>query len=212
MNPTEKHRYSDAYRHKAETKHVHVADYFRGLWSNHSSDIHVLNLHKMNLPSDDGEDVTSRFLQSTLTPLAAETYIRNKESGFGGRHNPSRNINYDILAVAAHEKGLLANQTISRAKVAILSEENLFKKLSTTVDHLPMQCPNTTQLKLFLQKSLHYEKLLYPGQTDFQEHETNFFEAVKKNKFCNFDVDKMVEDEVVHTFFTKEMPHFYQHS
>ena len=77
----------------------------------------------MTVPSDNGKDVTSEFLKSTLTPLAAETYIRSKDSEFGGRHNPSRNVDYDMLAVAAHEHGLLANQTIPRAKGVSQSDE-----------------------------------------------------------------------------------------
>lgn len=199
------------YRDRAEASHVHVAQYFQGLWSNHSSEVRVLNLHKMNVPSDNGEDVTSRFLQSTLTPLAAETYIRSKESGFGGRHNPSRNINYDILAVAAYEHGLLANQTIPRAKVTMLLEEYLMKKFKNTTD-LPLQCPNEELLKRFLQRSLYYEELLYPSQSnDVTEHEMNFYEAVKKHKFCNFDFDALLEDEDVRAFFAEEIPFLYKH-
>eukprot|EP00986_Skeletonema_menzelii_P015796 scaffold12700_cov142-Skeletonema_menzelii.AAC.6 len=197
------------YRNRAEASHVHAAQYFRGLWSNHSSEVQVLNLHKMNVPTDNGEDVTSRFLQSTLTPLAAETYIRSKDSGFGGRHNPSRNINYDILAVVAHEHGLLANQTIPRAQVAALLEENLMKFKNTT--DLPLQCPNEELLKRFLLKSLHYEELLYPSQSDETEHEMNFYEAAKKHKFCNFDFDALLEDEDIRAFFAEEIPRLYRH-
>eukprot|EP00985_Skeletonema_marinoi_P030801 scaffold33988_cov146-Skeletonema_marinoi.AAC.2 len=209
MDPEGK-RTSDEYRHRAEAEHVHVAEYFRGLWSNHSSEVQVLNLHEMNVPSDDGQDATSRFLQSALTPLAAKTYTRSKDSGFGGRHNPSRNINYDILAVAAHEHGLLANQTIPRAKVAVLLEEHFMKKLNTT--DLPLQCPDEELLKRFLQKPIHYEEMLYPGQTDDKEHETTFYEAVKRHKFCNFDFDALEEDEAVRTFFSKEIPRLYRRS
>lgn len=205
-----------SYRDKAEANHVHAAQYFQGLWSNHSSEVRVLNLHKMNVHSENGEDVTSRFLQSTLTPLAAETYIRSKESGFGSRHNPSRDINYDMLAVAAYEHGLLANQTttIPRAKVAMLLEEYLMKKKkfkNTTITNLPLQCPNEEQLKRFLQKSLHYEELLYPSQSndDVTEHKMNFYEAVKKHKFCNFDFDALLEDKDVRTFFAEEIPLLY---
>ena len=206
------------YKSKAEANvlpvmmsyHVHVVEYLQGLWRNYSSEVQVLNLHKMNAPSDKGEDTTSRFLQSTITPLAAETYIRSKDSDFGGRHNPSRNINYDILAVAAYEKGLLSNQSIPRAKVAILLEENLIKNLNTT--DLPLQCPSGEELERFLQRSLHYEELLYSNQTDLKEHETAFFEAVKKHKFCNFDFDKLVEDEAVQKFFIEEIPRLYRNS
>lgn len=211
LDPEKRKRKRDEYRHRAEEKHVHVAEYFRGLWSNHSSEVRILNLHKMNVPSDDGEDVTSRFLHSALTPLAAETYIRSKDSGFGGRHNPSRNINYDILAVAAHEHGLLPNQ-IPRAKVAVILEENLMKFKNMT--DLPLQCPNDELLERFLQKSLHYEKLLYPNQSDAddEEHKMNFYEAVKKHKFCNFDFEALVEDKEVRRFFSKEIPRLYRRS
>ena len=203
---------SNEYRHMAEASHVHAAQYFQQLWSNHSSEVQVLNLHKMNVnvDSDNGEDVTSKFLQSTLTPLAAKTYIRSKDSGFGGRHNPSRNINYDILAVAAYEHGLLAKQNIPRANVALLLEANLMKFMNTT--DLPLQCPNEELLNRFLRKSLHYEELLYPGQSDEKEHETNFYAAVKKHKFCSFNFDALLADEDVRTFFAEEIPRLYRHS
>ena len=45
-----------------------------------------------------------------------------------------------MLAVAAHEHGLLTNQTVPRAKVALLLEENLMKKLDIT--DLPLKCPD----------------------------------------------------------------------
>lgn len=196
---------NNAYLYKAEVNHSHVAEYFRGLWSNHSSEVKILNLHKMNEPSDDGQDTTSRFLQSGLTPLVAKTYIRSKDPGFGGRHNPSRNINYDMLAVAAHEHGLLTNQTITRAKVALLLEENLMKKLNIT--DLPLQCPDEEFLNRFLRKSLHYEALLYPDQTDDKDHKMSFYSAVEEHKFCNFDVDALVKDEAVRSFFlTLDLP------
>ena len=196
----------DIYLDIAETSQVHPAEYLRGLWCNHSSEVQVLNLREMNAPSEDGEDTISRFLRSTVTPLAAKTYIRSKDSGFAGRRNPSRNSDYDMLAVAAHENGLLANITIPRAKVAVFLEENLMKTLNTTA--LPLKCPNEELLKRFLQKSLHYEEMLYPSQSDSEvkEHEIAFYEAVKKKKFCNLDVDALMEDERFRAFIAKEIP------
>jgi len=178
----------------AEASHIHVAQYLLRLWSNHSSDVQVLNFHKMTVPSDNGKDATSEF--------------RSKDSEFGGRSNPSRNVDYDMLAVAAHEHGLLANQTIPRAKVALLLEANLMKFKNTT--DLPLQCPNEELLNRFLRKSLHYEELLYPGHRDDEEHEKNFYVAVKKHKFCNFDFDALLEDEDVRAFFAEEIPRLYQ--
>lgn len=69
-----------------------------------------------------------------------------------------------MLAVAAHENGLLANKTIPRAKVAVFLEENLMKTLNTTA--LPLKCPTEELLKHFLQKSLYYKEMLYPSQSD----------------------------------------------
>ena len=196
----------DDYLDIAEANQVHPAEYLRGLWRNHSSEVQVLNLREMNAPSEDGEDTISRFLRSTVTPLAAKTYIRSKDSVFAGRRNPSRNSDYDMLAVAAHENGLLANKTIPRAKVAVFLEENLVKTLNTTA--LPLKCPNEELLKRFLQKSLHYEEMLYPSQPDSEvkEHEIAFYEAVKKNKFCNLDVDALMEDERFGAIIAKEIP------
>lgn len=111
-----------------------------------------------------------------------------------------------MLAVAAHENGLLANKTIPRAKVAVFLEENLMKTLNTTA--LPLKCPTEELLKHFLQKSLYYEEMLYPSQSDsdVKEHEIAFYEAVKKNKFCNLDIDALMGDERFRAFIAKEIP------
>ena len=199
---------STEYQKLAEVENIHVVEYLRRLWSNHSSEVLILNMHEMQ-HNDDGEDLTTRLLREVLPPLAGNTFKRAKVSGFTGRPNPSRNFDYDRLAVKAHERGLLANQTTTaRFKIAEMAEKYLLRKLNTTMDKLPLVCLNETHLQNLLQKSLQYENQMYPNQSEesARHHELVFFEAVERKQFCNFDTDKLIEDHAVQSFFTEYIP------
>jgi hypothetical protein len=187
------------YQQLANANNVHVATYLSGLWSNHSDEIIVLNYHG----SDGGDDVTVRFL-TAIDPAAAESYLRVKDADFTGRPNPSRNIEYDRIAVAAYESGLLGNETnIPRFKVSELIEKHLLHALNTTMDRLPFHCPDETDLQHFLQMSLDYERQMFLNQSDeiAEQHKQSFNEAVVKRKFCSVNCDKLVEDDSVKAFF-----------
>lgn len=168
----------------------------------------MLNMHEMRR-GNDGEDITTRFVRELLPPLASDTLRRVKESGFVGRPNPSRNFDYDRLAVKAHEQGLLVNlTTVARFKIAEMTENYLLRKLNTTINNLPLVCLDKTQLQDLLEKSIRYENQIYPGQSKDVaiRHESSFFDAVERKKFCNFDTDKLIQDDAVRTFFTDDIP------
>jgi hypothetical protein len=222
----------DKYTDIAESEHIHVVEYLQRLWSNYSSEVVVFNLHnEINSNSNSSfdvvrkEDTTTRFLRYILPPLVADTFVTVKDGSYNGRPNTSRNLDYDRLAVAAYENGLLVNQTtnIARFKVTELIEEYLFSKLNNTyINNLPMQCPNETQLENLLHTSLEYEDqimyMLYPtnNQSSSSSSDDNvaatkqqkltFFEAVQKQKFCNLDTEKLIEDHAVQEFFTVNIP------
>ena len=191
------------YHDLADAQNIHLTRYLQKLWSNHSSIQLVLNSHEMK-----GGDSTVNFLRSVFptSHAVADTLVKAKMSNaFTGRSNPSKSFEYDLLAVAAHKHGLLVNIEIGRPTVAALTEKHLLQFLNKTVDELPFQCLNDTQLRVFLNRSLEYEKQMYPYQAEditFQ-HKAAFIEASKKKKFCNIDHDKLLTDKAVQDFFSE---------
>jgi len=137
-----------------ETRKTKTTPLSRLRWGNHSSEVVVLNYHEMQGSSNIENDFTAHFLRGLFPPLVGDTLSRMKDSKFVSRPNPSKNVDYDRLAVAAYEKGLLVNQHIPRSEVARLTEEHLLKNLATTKDRLPRQCLNETELQHFLMISL----------------------------------------------------------
>ena len=189
-----------SYRELADAENIHVIEYLKRFWRNYTNVELVLNLHDLRK-----EDTTTSFLQAIFPPLAGDVFAKAKQnSGFISPSNPTRSIDYDRLVVVAHGKGLLNKSRSSRQALAMATEKQLLKTLNATiVDGLPLQCLNETQQRKLLQRSLEYEKQIYPNQTEsiLNEHESAFWEAVKENKFCNLDVDKLIEDPTVQEFF-----------
>ena len=190
-----------SYCELAGTENIHVIEYLKRFWRNYTNVELVLNLHELRK-----EDTTTSFLRAILPPLAGDVFAKAKQnSGFISPSNPTRSIDYDRLVLVAHGKGLLNKTRSSRQALAMATEKQLLKTLNATiVDGLPLKCLNETQQQKLLQRSLEYEKQINPNQTESisnAEHESAFWEAVKENKFCNLDVDKLIEDPTVQDFF-----------
>ncbi|VEU44751.1 unnamed protein product [Pseudo-nitzschia multistriata] len=197
------------YQKLAEIDNIHVAEYLRRLWKNHSSNVVMLNMHEME-HKNDGEDITTLLLRENLSLVAGDVLRMAKaNASYVGRPNPSKNFDYDRLAVKAHERGLLVNQSATlRFEIAQIAEKYLLQKLNKTKDSLPFVCLNQTHLESLLQKSLQYEREIYPDLSEeaTKHHEEAFFKAFERKKFCNFDTDKLIEDNAVQNFFTKDIP------
>ena len=178
------------------------------LWGNHSSEVVVLNFHEMQGSSNREDDFTTHFLRGLFPPLVGDALSRMKDSKFVSRPNLSKNVDYDRLAVAAYEKGLLVNQHIPRSEVARLTEEHLLKNLATTKDRLPRRCLNETELQHFLMISLALESEVYPNlsKESARQHESDYREAAQQKKFCDLDTGKLLEDHAVQEFFTVFIP------
>jgi hypothetical protein len=136
-----------------------------------------------------------------------------KDSKFVSRPNPSKNVDYDRLAVAAYEKGLLVNQHTPRSEVARLTEEHLLKNLATTKDRLPRRCLNETELQHFLMMPLALESEVYPNlsKESARQHESDYREAAQQKKFCDLDTGIFLEDHAVQEFFTVFIPKVIKH-
>ena len=154
----------------ADTQQIHVTEYLRRLWSNYTDKFLILNMHEMQNNSSNGVDtLTTGFLRTMFSSRVGDLYLQMvQENQFAGRPNGSKEPDYDMLVVEAYNKGLLdilpttTKKSVWRPKVAQMTKEHLLEEMNTTLDHLPQQCLNHTQLQQFLQRSLEYEKRLYP--------------------------------------------------
>lgn len=134
------------------------------------------------------------------------------------RPNPSLYLDYDRLAVEAYQRGLLPNSTsLSRRDVASALEEAFeSRKVSTgsagereiagiKIDEIPLVCPSDTELEGLISLSTAFERRLFPDVAPGRQHqhESAFAEAVRSKKFCNIDVEKLVQNEAVQAVFSK---------
>lgn len=205
---------------KSARGNLHPVEYLRLLWANHSFSRENTMLLNMRNMAHDGEDIATGFVRQILPSpsyLAGDVFAKatGEDVGFAGRPNPSRNIDFDRLAVAAHKQGLLAASTIGttmpRFKVAELAEQHLLKKLNTTIELLPKICPNENLLHELLNNSLKYEQRIYPDLRSEEasgEHRSAFWKAHGQGKFCHMDLDKIIEDDAVREFFTTDIATF----
>jgi hypothetical protein len=203
---------------KSAQGNLHPVEYLRSVWTNHtSSQIMLLNIREL---AHDGEDLVTGFLREIFPSpsLAGDTFAKaaSEDSVFAGRPNPSRNIDYDRLAVAARQQGLLTLiETTPRFKVTELAEKHLLRKLNTTIDRLPRICPDKTLLQELLNNSLEYEHRVYPDQWSEEssgEHRLAFLKAEGQGKFCHMDVDKIIKDDAVREFFTTDIVTWLTHA
>ena len=208
---------------------LHPVEYLQRLWGNYTNYIHVMNMHEMAAESiEDGEGMSSKFLRRVLhSPTAADTIAELKKQGADknvGRSNPSVNIDFDLLAIEAHKQGYLNATDYKRHEVVFLTERYLIQyieKQNNTSEladedgqsyQPPMICLTEEQQEALLQDSIVCEQhmqssgLLKPSQSQTNEeesrhHEQSFFEAVRKDKFCNMNVKEFVQNEIVQRFF-----------
>ena len=201
------------YMQQAALQHVHPVEYLQHFWSDSSNAVQIFNMHVVR------DDMSTSYVESILPRGKANVFqqgkmevkLRNKTKP--SRSNPSLNLDFDRLAVTAKEIGLFDSTEWGRREVAKATEK-LFQKLKVennmTLEDFPQVCLNETQLKDFLRYSLDVEQhLFFPnhGQRAQQNdeeakiHESDFYRAVQRGKFCNMDVTKVIEMPLVRKFY-----------
>jgi len=120
--------------------------------------------------------------------------------------NPSVAINYDMLATAAYEAGVIDKLTTwERWEVSDKIQRHQERVLKRTVNDFPLLClPNET-LNEFNRLSWRLEQYLFPeeDEQDHQQHQNGFAKSVAKKKFCWIDTYKTLSDPIWRSFFEK---------
>ena len=131
------------------------------------------------------------------------------------RRNPSHDRHdYDILAVAALDRGLLnpGRYNVVDARKWVVDHARSFHRKKMEEDArryaLPLVCMDDGQLKELLALSLLYEDLMLDdgteggwAETHRREHVEGFKKAVGQDRFCSVDVDKALKKHYWRDFF-----------
>lgn len=113
-------------------------------------------------------------------------------------HNPAVPLYPDRLAVAAYERGLLKNKSLTRDDVRqkILRNENKFGFRKTM--EYPLTCISSEEMEQIWHTSVEKEKRMFPdmARPEWTEHmndmKTDFDKYVSKGSFCNVNVGQVL--------------------
>lgn len=186
------------YREAAEQAKLHPTEYLQQLWSNYSFIVEIFNMHQ------DG-DLVANFVHQVLPAEVSNALeMERKNANRMPKHkNPSEShlFDYDMLAVEAREKGLIPeHKMLSRRMTTVLIQRGLNE---FSPDNITRVCLTELELEQLLKRSLLFECHLFPEQSNELSamHNAEFQKAVDGFRFCNLDIDKMVQDEHILKLF-----------
>jgi hypothetical protein len=182
------------YQLKAEKANFHPAEWLRQLWQPFFSNTIVFNMH-----DEEGRLMTNFIKKVFPSTVDASKYMQQHQAP--AMTNPSLNLNHDMLAVAAYQKGLVRRK-LKRRQVAF-AVEGLYKqfqsKHNSTIT-VPMVCLTQSEQESLLNRSLALERTVFGVDGNKKQHELEFAEA--RHHFCNVDTKKVVANKAWQKFFS----------
>jgi len=119
------------------------------------------------------------------------------------KDNPSVNLGPDMLAVHAHESGLISS---GWKQEKVTGKINRYVASKPEISSLPMRCPNATTLQRMYDRSLKYQKsVLVAGNMTQQmlDFDLGWKQALEQQKFCTWDVKDIVKKKEWKQFFSE---------
>jgi hypothetical protein len=185
------------YQLAAEREDVHPAEYLKRLFGKHFGEVVLFNMHRQ----EEGGDLSRNFI-GQIFPETRDVLQKQRDHPTG-RPNPSMNLDYDLLAVAAREHGLLKNNASLQRREVARAVAVLLQKLPPNATAL--ECLTAQEEAALLNRSLFLEHHLFPNQSDaeaaLQQHRSEFAKASQLVKFCNVDTAQAMEDASWQQFF-----------
>ena len=183
---------------------VHPTQFLVGKFSKTFSDVVVFNIH------EEPENIVANFYCNIMPNARQACEYRRKHGIAKENHNSAQVLDYDMLAIAAKEKGLLAtvgeNSPLERWQVSSAVKQRQEIELKKSVVNLPQQCLSKEEEKWYLKVSLQFEREILPEWSatarSEAEHRAKFDFALKKSQFCNVDTNAVLNDTEWHEFFT----------
>jgi hypothetical protein len=176
--------------------------------------VRIMNMHS-------GNSIRTTFFCETLPPntfphACEESRQQDRQETMDGViriANPSQSNAYDQLVMEADAAGLIPNTSENgkrrpRRRAVVLAAQTFHETiLNKTVRDFPVVCPNQSELKALLKKSIDLERQILPEfhGTDLGErqHRIDFWRDVDKNLYCDIDTIKILADPQWINFFVQ---------
>jgi len=197
------YQYLDNY----ESKEADLRAY--NAWKSCSDDITVVNFHdtKVYLPNGTGPvevDLATKFACKGIIGASHTCSFLLQQENLQEKHNPSVNHGPDMLAVHAHESGLISPGW-KREKVTGKIKRYVASK-NPEISSLPMRCPNATTLQRMYDCSLKFQKSVLVAENMTQQmldFDLGWKQALEQQKFCTWDVKDIVKRKEWKQFFSE---------
>ena len=143
-------------------------------------------------------DVTETFFCSAL-PHAHRTCQKIKNRNAIRKNKSTDIFDYDIIAVAAKEAGLLRDD-VGRSSSRAHIKRFLVTTNQTVERDLPLKCLEKSKESLLRQISYEAEEQLMPSL--LSSFNTSFAAAIEKHKFCNVDATILLQNKTWRSFLS----------
>jgi hypothetical protein len=121
-----------------------------------------------------------------------------------GNSNPSFEVDYDMLANAAHKQGLIDSSKIQRKRAFSLIKQRQEKALNATAKDFPRSClPNATIDRLYQLSSAGVQRIFSNSPSVRANHDKGFQSLVEQKKFCHVDTQAVLKDPEWQEFFQR---------
>ena len=184
--------------HEINSTRQHPAETVLHMFAAYLS-VSVIPLHNLPPPPSPDVDPLLAYLFCTIlgssSPRGCKA-VRAKRIGNDIPSNPSDPINYDMLATAAYEAGIL-DPALDRETVERRIQRRQQRVLHLTALDFPLTClPNQT-LSEFESLSWQLERQMfpeYPYEEAWEKHQQGFARKVASKSFCWIDTNKTLSD------------------
>jgi hypothetical protein len=167
-------------------KYLPYTDKIVDLYRDLGDQVRIMNMHLDNM------EVTSNFVCEILPNAAnaCQASLNQTKQNF----NPSSQMDYQLIAVDAVDRGLLGKSKLDRGRVVQTIKQYHKKELGSRP--LPLECMDQVSLEAFLAESMRLERELVPEfyAAHEEQHRKNFWNAAAKNKFCSINTTAVLID------------------
>jgi hypothetical protein len=184
-------------RNKISSKTYPFVDDAIQIFANHSRlELKIINIH------DEGDLVTNFVCKTLVGATDTCNSLKSGNTTLADKNKAENKLWYDMLAVEAHEQGL-----VSKSRLAVYKRIQNFqeKTLGKSSTDFPKSCPSQSFLKRVLKESLQTEKKIYPQQYKKFErkHRKAFARAIQSEKFCTINATRVLEDKQWRNLFKR---------
>lgn len=175
------------------------------LWTDSFNWVQVFNM----------ENTKGDYLPDFICTMIPESKVlcqdAKKEDASKHKDNDSSSkfLHFDMLAVEAHEQGLLKNTKKTRPQVRDAVQE-FCKSKDWSFQHFPLDCLSQPELESFLQESLDQAHILQPyfanprdsSEPSIDQEIVSGFQSYReKKKFCSVNTKRTLEEHPWRQFF-----------